>query len=88
MAPKSSVKKTTSTVSSSITITSSRAAGSVARPKGLRKSQSNRAGLTMPVSRFLNKLKKMPEMPGRVSKTAGVYMSAVIEYLIGKIGLF
>ena len=50
----------------------------------VRKSQSSRAGLIFPVSRMYRKLKKLPQAPKRVGKGASVYITSVIEYLIGK----
>ena len=49
-----------------------------------RRSQSSKAGLIMPVSRFSNKLRHMPQRLKRTSAGAGVYLTAVIEYLTGK----
>lgn len=49
-----------------------------------RKSQSSRAGLIFPVNRMYRKLKKSPQAPKRVGKGASVYITSVIEYLIGK----
>lgn len=48
-----------------------------------RQSASFRAGLIMPVARFNRKLHNLPQRVNRVSKGAGVYISAVVEYLIG-----
>ena len=58
-------------------------ARSINRPKSSRQTQSSRAGLLFPVSRFVRKMKLMPQSTQRFSKTAGVYMTAVIEYLMG-----
>jgi len=48
-----------------------------------RLSQSKKAGLILPVSRLQKKLKNLPRSGKRVSKLAGVYTTAVIEYLLG-----
>jgi histone H3/H4 len=59
--------------------------------RGLRKirhSASSRAGLIFPVARVTRKLKNIPQKVARVSKGAGVYLTSVIEYLLGKLGRF
>lgn len=48
-----------------------------------RRSQSSRAGLSFPVARFVRKMKQLPQASKRVSKPAGVYLTAVVEYLMG-----
>jgi hypothetical protein len=52
-----------------------------------RQSASSKAGLIFPVTRFQKKLKKIPQSVSRVSKTAGVYIASVIEYLISMIAV-
>lgn len=49
-----------------------------------RQSQSSRAGLIFPVARIARKLKLLPQATKRVSKPAGVYLTGVVEYLMGK----
>ncbi len=49
----------------------------------LRQSASSRAGLIFPVARVTRKLKSIPQKVNRVSKGAGVYLTSVIEYLLG-----
>jgi hypothetical protein len=56
----------------------------VKKMKKIRTSQSQKAGLLLPVARFRNKLKKLPQYVKRVTGGAGVYATAVLEYLIGK----
>jgi hypothetical protein len=48
-------------------------------------SLSKRSGLVFPVRRFKNKLKKIPQSMKRISIGAGVYLTSVLEYLVGKI---
>lgn len=58
----------------------------ISKPLGVRtkrRTQSAKSGLTFPVARFAKKLKTMPQAAKRVSKPAGVYVTAVIEYLMG-----
>ena len=49
----------------------------------IRQTQSRKAGLIFPVARFHRLLRSMPQSTKRVSKPAGVYMTAAIEYLMG-----
>lgn len=64
------------------------AASTVIKARTIRKSQSKRAGLILPVSRIHRRLKQLPQAPKRISKGASVYLTSVIEYLIGKYYLF
>ena len=50
----------------------------------MRISQSTRAGVIFPVAKFHMKLRRLPQRVKRVSKTAAVYTTAVLEYLTGK----
>lgn len=50
---------------------------------GIRSTQSSRAGLIFPVAKFTRKLRTMPQSTKRISKSAGVYTAAAIEYLMG-----
>ena len=49
-----------------------------------RRSQSSRAGVIFPVARVANKLRSHVRVQ-RVNKVAGVYLTAVIEYITGKL---
>ena len=53
-------------------------------PKRRRYSKSKRAGIIFPVTRFYRKLKSLPQMPHRIYQNASVFLSASIEYLMGK----
>ena len=46
-------------------------------------SRSTRAGIIFPVGRVHRLLKTAPTATTRVTKGASVYLSAVIEYLVG-----
>jgi len=49
-----------------------------------RQSGSVKSGLNFPVGRILTKMRKS-RLADRVSKVAGVYVSAVMEYMISEI---
>lgn len=51
---------------------------------GKKKSKTSRAGLTFPVDRVTNQLKK-GRYSKRVGKTAPIYLAAVLEYLTAEI---
>lgn len=51
----------------------------------MRISQSTRAGVIFPVAKFHMKLRRLPQRVKRVSKTAAVYTTAVLEYLTAEI---
>eukprot|EP00456_Euglypha_rotunda_P088501 TRINITY_DN90733_c0_g1_i1.p1 TRINITY_DN90733_c0_g1~~TRINITY_DN90733_c0_g1_i1.p1 ORF type:complete len:102 (-),score=12.75 TRINITY_DN90733_c0_g1_i1:10-315(-) len=59
--------------------------GKGGRGKKMRKriSRSQRAGLVFPVSRFSRQL-KAGRQANRISKTAPVYLAAVLEYLVSE----
>ena len=62
--------------------------GRVSRVAKPRRTQSQRAGLIFPVARFKNKIKLLPQAAKRVTKGAGAYLTAVIEYLCGILNFY
>ena len=50
-----------------------------------RRSLSSKAGLIFPAARIHRKLKSLPQQVKRVSKGAAVYLTGVVEYLMGKL---
>jgi histone H2A len=53
------------------------------KAKRPRTSRSTRAGIIFPVGRIHRLLKTGPTATARVTEGASVYLSAVIEYLVG-----
>ena len=53
-----------------------------------RSSLSKKAGIIFPAARIHRKLKSLPQQVNRVSKGAAVYLSGVMEYLIGTIARY
>ena len=55
--------------------------------KKIRRTLSNKSGLLLPVRRFKNKIRNMYNIK-RVTIGAGVYLTSVLEYLVGNVLLF
>jgi hypothetical protein len=53
--------------------------------KKIRRTLSNKSGLIFPVRRFKNKLRKIPLSLKRVTIGASVYLTSVLEYLVGNV---